>query len=61
MSAGKAFPLKASLTKLDKSDYMFLRRFLDVTKANMFFAKGVLIVEGDAENIPISHIREAYR
>ena len=51
MCAGKAFPLRADQTKLDKSDYTFLRRFLDVTKANMFFAKGVVIVEGDAENI----------
>jgi putative ATP-dependent endonuclease of OLD family len=51
MCAGKAFPLRADQTKLEKSDYLFLRRFLDVTKANMFFAKGVVIVEGDAENI----------
>ncbi len=28
-----------------------MERFLDVTKSNMFFAKGVLVVEGDAENI----------
>ncbi len=46
-----AFPLGASYTELDKSDYSFLERFLDTTKANLFFAKGVLIVEGDAENI----------
>lgn len=51
MCEGKAYPLKADHTKLEKSDYLFLRRFLDVTKANMFFAKGVVIVEGDAENI----------
>src|SRR4029077_3218812 len=38
-------------TKLDSSDYDFLARFLDATKANLFFAKGVLIVEGDAENL----------
>ena len=37
--------------ELTKSDYGFLARFLDVTKANLFFARGVLIVEGDAENI----------
>ena len=46
-----AFPLGAEYTELDGSDYRFLERFLDVTKANLFFAKGVLIVEGDAENI----------
>ena len=39
------------MTKLDNSDYSFLERFLDSTKSNLFFARGVLIVEGDAENI----------
>lgn len=47
----KGFSLTEGQTKLDKSDYGFLKRFLDVTKANMFFARGVMIVEGDAENI----------
>jgi putative ATP-dependent endonuclease of OLD family len=47
----KAFPLAFGLTGLEKSDYGFLSRFLDVTKANLFFARGLLIVEGDAENI----------
>lgn len=46
-----AFPLGESHTKLSKNDYRFLERFLDVTKANLFFARAVLIVEGDAENI----------
>jgi putative ATP-dependent endonuclease of OLD family len=49
----KAFPLALGHTGLDKSDYGFLARFLDVTKANLFFARGLLIVEGDAENILI--------
>ena len=31
----------------------FLERFLDVTKANLFFAKGVIMVEGWAEEILI--------
>ncbi len=51
MHKGKAFSFASEHTRLDKSDYRFLRRFLDVTKANLFFAKGVIIVEGDAENI----------
>ena len=38
-------------TKLDDDDYSFLRRFLDATKANLFFARGIVVVEGDAENI----------
>ncbi len=51
LSGGKAFPLSEACTQLDASDYGFLTRFLDVTKANLFFARGLLIVEGDAENI----------
>lgn len=47
----RAFPLCEGATKLSASDYRFLERFLDVTKANLFFARAVLIVEGDAENI----------
>ena len=42
---------KDKYTKLDKSDYKFLERFLDVTKANLFFAKGVILVEGWSEEI----------
>lgn len=48
---GQAFPLRKGMTKLDSSDYSFLERFLDATKSNLFFARGVMIVEGDAENI----------
>ena len=51
IQGGRAFPLSEGKTKLSKSDYRFLERFLDVTKANLFFARAVLIVEGDAENI----------
>jgi putative ATP-dependent endonuclease of OLD family len=51
LSRGKAFPLCAGRTELAPSDYGFLGRFLDVTKANLFFARGLMIVEGDAENI----------
>ena len=48
---GSAFSMAKEETKLEPSDYRFLERFLDVTKANLFFARGVMIVEGDAENI----------
>ncbi len=47
----RAFSLAAAETELDNSDRRFLERFLDATKANLFFAYGVMIVEGDAENI----------
>ena len=45
---GKAFSLAEGETELSPSDYRFLERFLDVTKANLFFARGVVIAEGDA-------------
>jgi putative ATP-dependent endonuclease of OLD family len=48
-----AYPMAEECTKLDKGDYRFLERFLDVTKANLFFARGVIVVEGDAEAILI--------
>lgn len=47
----RAFSLTEGQTKLEAGDYRFLERFLDVTKANLFFAHGVFIVEGDAEAI----------
>ena len=47
----RAFPLSSDKTLLQAGDYRFLERFLDVTKANLFFAHGVLIVEGHAEAI----------
>lgn len=49
LEGGHVYPLAAGQTKLGTSDYRFLERFLDVTKANLFFAHGVIVVEGDAE------------
>lgn len=49
LEGGRAYSLAEGQTKLDTGDYRFLERFLDVTKANLFFAHGVIIVEGDAE------------
>lgn len=46
-----AFSLAPENTQLRKGDYAFLQRFLDATKANLFFAQGVMLVEGDAENL----------
>ena len=48
---GRAFSMAEEETQLEPSDYRFLKRFLDVTKSNLFFARGVMIVEGDSENI----------
>lgn len=47
----QAFSFAKDQTKLETGDYRFLERFLDVTKANLFFAHGVLVVEGDSEAI----------
>ncbi|MFQ8921364.1 MAG: ATP-dependent nuclease [Clostridium paraputrificum] len=51
-----AYSLNNKYTRLSSGDYEFLERFLDSTKANLFFAKGVIMVEGDAENILIPTI-----
>jgi putative ATP-dependent endonuclease of OLD family len=53
------YPLRKEIdTKLEKDNYSYLKRFLDVTKSNLFFAKGVIIVEGWAEEILIPAIAE---
>lgn len=53
---GNAFPMGTnaegkSFTGLAPADHEFLERFLDVTKANLFFARGVILVEGWAEEL----------
>ena len=41
-----------------KNSYEYLERFLDVTKSNLFFAKGIILVEGWSEEILIPKIAE---
>jgi len=48
-----AYPMGEGNTKLKNTDYKFLERFIDTTKANFFFAKGVILVEGWSEEILI--------
>ena len=55
---GKVFPMGPTYTQLDKDDYEFLAHFLDVTKANLFFAKGIILVEGWAEEIILPAIAQ---
>lgn len=50
------YPLSQGSTKLETTSYAYLKRFLDVTKSNLFFAKGVIIVEGWTEEILIPEI-----
>lgn len=52
----KVFSLNPIETELLNGDYLFIERFLDSTKADLFFAQGVIMVEGDAENILIPTI-----
>lgn len=52
------FPLNTDTTRLDEDDCKFLDHFLDVTKSNLFFAKGVIIVEGWAEELLIPVIAD---
>jgi putative ATP-dependent endonuclease of the OLD family len=59
MRRGQAFSLAAKCTQLTPGDYEHLRYFLDATKSNLFFARGVLIVEGPAENLLLPALAEA--
>jgi putative ATP-dependent endonuclease of OLD family len=54
----RAFPLAAAHTRLELDDYEFLRRFLDATKANLFFARALIVVEGDGEHLLLPAIAE---
>lgn len=56
LNSGKAFSLRDEETELKADDYKYLRKFLDATKANIFFARSLLLVEGDAENILLPQI-----
>lgn len=58
VASGRMYPMAAGQTWLETDDYGFLRRFLDATKANLFFAKGVVVVEGDAENLLLPALAE---
>lgn len=58
------FPLGENYTYLGEEiekgkyddSYEYLKRFLDVTKSNLFFAKGVILVEGWSEEILLPEI-----
>ena len=45
------YPMGKKFTNLDEDDYKYLQKFLDVTKSNLFFAKGLIFVEGWSEEI----------
>ena len=58
LKGNEVFPMSKEYTKMKPADYNFLERFLDATKANLFFAKGLIMVEGDAENLLIPAIAD---
>ena len=51
INQARSYSLAKGQTLLSDDDYVFLSRYLDATKANLFFAKSVLIVEGPAEEL----------
>lgn len=53
---GNVFPMGEGLTLLNKDDYQYLEIFLDTTKANLFFSRGIILVEGWAEEILVPEI-----
>lgn len=56
IKSSKAYSLARDKTNLDGSDYAFLEKYLDSTKANLFFAKAVMMVEGPSEELLIPTI-----
>lgn len=55
----RTYPLRQADTRLDKLDFEYLERFLDATKANLFFARGILVVEGPGEALLLPALAEA--
>jgi putative ATP-dependent endonuclease of OLD family len=55
---GEDYTYLGEKTKKSKyaNSYKYLKRFLDVTKSNLFFAKGVILVEGWSEELLIPEI-----
>lgn len=51
--------LPFSKAKLNEDDKKYLQRYLDVTKSQMFFARGILFVEGISEAILIPAMAKA--
>jgi len=49
VKSGEAYSLSEEYTKLESDDYLYLEKYLDATKANLFFARSVIIVEGPGE------------
>lgn len=55
----KKYCLPFSEAKLNEDNKKYLQRYLDVTKSQMFFARGILFVEGISEAILIPEMAKA--
>lgn len=55
----KKLCLPFSQTKLTPDDKSYLKKYLDVTKSQMFFARGILFVEGISEAILLPEMAKA--
>lgn len=53
---GLIYSLAENKTELTSENYSYLGRFLDVTKANLFFTQGVILVEGPTEQLIIPEL-----
>ena len=58
---GNVFPMGDEYTMLEESDYKYLERYLDATKANLFFARSVVIVEGPGEALLLPTLAKLLR
>ncbi|SYZ78300.1 AAA family ATPase [Trichococcus shcherbakoviae] len=53
-----AFPFSSEYSSMNIEDLEFLKRFFDFTKSNALFAKGLILVEGDSENLLLPALAE---
>jgi putative ATP-dependent endonuclease of OLD family len=58
-AAGATIGVSTAHTPLDDGEVADLQRYIDVTRGEMFFARGVVLVEGDAERFLIPAFGEA--
>lgn len=54
----KVYPINKIETGLEEDDIKFLEKFLDTTKSDLFFAKGLIFVEGISEQLVLPEIAE---
>jgi putative ATP-dependent endonuclease of OLD family len=58
-AAGATVAVSSAATPLTERDVSDLQRYIDVTRGEIFFARGVILVEGDAERFLVPAFAEA--